>query len=180
MATTAADHKAVGGDQCTHRCKCDNQSASARCNCDNNCGYRQPGSPSINVYARHNTPAGHRNDNNDGAAESSSNLFFHGIHPHLTETEVSNMFERYGDVKSCRILHHSGTRVSRGFGFIRMATPKQAEAAQEGLHGIEVEGRTLTVKKARALQTKRDFHPRPVDSYRPGRRRSYRCGCLAR
>ncbi|KAK4066198.1 hypothetical protein Purlil1_13959 [Purpureocillium lilacinum] len=179
MATTAADDKAVGGDQCTYRCKCDNQSASARCDCENG-GYHRSGSPSINVYDGHNTSAGHRNDNNDGAAECSSDLFFHGIHPRLTETEVSKMFKRYGDVESCRILHHSGTRVSRGFGFIRMATPKQAEAAQEGLHGIEVEGRTLTVKKARALQTKRDCHPRLVDSYRPGRRRSYRCGCLAR
>lgn len=55
------------------------------------------------------------------------------------------MFERYGDVKSCRILRHLGSKKSRGFGFIRMTTSKQAEAAREGLRGIEVEGRTLAI-----------------------------------
>ncbi|KAJ6436195.1 reverse transcriptase [Purpureocillium lavendulum] len=64
-----------------------------------------------------------------------------------------------------------------------MATSKQAEAACEGLHGINVERRTLTVEEARTRPTKEDLRPPPVDrrrirydSYRPGRPHPYRRG----
>ena len=41
------------------------------------------------------------------------------------------------------------TQESRGFGFVKMVTADQAEAAREGLQGEMVEGRTLSIEKAR-------------------------------
>ncbi len=42
---------------------------------------------------------------------------------------------------------HSGE--SRGFGFVKMVTSDQADAAKDGLQGEVFEGRTLSIEKAR-------------------------------
>jgi len=41
------------------------------------------------------------------------------------------------------------TRESRGFGFVKMVTSDQADAAKNGLNGEVYEGRTLSIEKAR-------------------------------
>ncbi len=41
------------------------------------------------------------------------------------------------------------TKESRGFGFVKMVTGEQADAAKEGLQGEVIEGRTLSIEKAR-------------------------------
>lgn len=72
-----------------------------------------------------------------------------GIHPRLTESDVSRLFEKYGEVDHCSIMADPHTKESRGFGFVNMCTPEQAEAAKEGLQGEVIEGRTLSIEKAR-------------------------------
>jgi transformer-2 protein len=85
----------------------------------------------------------------DGAVNPGSNLFVTGIHPRLTETEVTRLFEKYGDVEKCQIMLDPHTKESRGFGFVKMVTAEQADAAKEGLQGEVIEGRTLSIEKAR-------------------------------
>ncbi|KAK4071578.1 hypothetical protein Purlil1_13357 [Purpureocillium lilacinum] len=135
------------------RCRCDNQSASARCTCNNNASHRRSASPSSNVDVRHNAPPGHCAD---GAVDSGAraDLFIRGIHPDLTEIDMRKVFEKYGEVEHCRIMRHSVTKRSRGFGFVGMATPKQAEAAQQGLHGRAVEGSMLIIEKSRPIPSR--------------------------
>jgi hypothetical protein len=41
------------------------------------------------------------------------------------------------------------TKESRGFGFVKMVTSEQADAAKDGLQNEEIEGRTLSIEKAR-------------------------------
>ncbi|KAL2014561.1 hypothetical protein VTN00DRAFT_2086 [Thermoascus crustaceus] len=88
-------------------------------------------------------------EEDDGAVNTGSNLFVTGIHPRLTEADVSRLFEKYGDVESCSIMVDPHTKESRGFGFVKMFTPEQADAAKEGLQGEVIEGRTLSIEKAR-------------------------------
>ena len=59
------------------------------------------------------------------------------------------MFEKYGDVEKCQIMRDPHTKESRGFGFVKMVTSDQADAAKEGLTGEVVEGRTFNIEKAR-------------------------------
>lgn len=80
---------------------------------------------------------------------SGSNLFVTGIHPRLTESAISRLFEKYGDVENCSIMVDPHTKESRGFGFVKMVTAEQADAAKEGLQGEVIEGRTLSIEKAR-------------------------------
>jgi transformer-2 protein len=85
----------------------------------------------------------------DGAVNPGSNLFVTGIHPKLSEHEVTLLFEKYGDVEKCQIMLDPHSKESRGFGFVKMVTADQADAAKEGLQGDVIEGRTLSIEKAR-------------------------------
>ena|SRR5436190_14277695 len=88
-------------------------------------------------------------DDDDGAVNGGSNLFVTGIHPRLSESDVSRLFEKYGDVENCSIMLDPHTKESRGFGFVKMVTSAQADAAREGLQGEVIEGRRLSIEKAR-------------------------------
>lgn len=46
-------------------------------------------------------------------------------------------------------MYDPHSRESRGFGFVTMETPEEADAAIEGLNATEVQGRVLSVQKAR-------------------------------
>lgn len=85
----------------------------------------------------------------DSAVNTGSNLFVTGIHPRLEESEITRLFEKYGEVEKCQIMKDPHSGESRGFGFVKMVTPEQADAAMEGLSGEVVEGRTLHIEKAR-------------------------------
>ncbi|KAK4508315.1 hypothetical protein PRZ48_002053 [Zasmidium cellare] len=123
-----------------------------------------------------------KNGNDGGdATNPGSNLFVTGIHPRLTEDEVSRLFEKYGQVEKCNIMRDPHTRESRGFGFVKMVTGEEADAAKEALQGETYEGRTLSIEKARRARPrtptpgkyfgppKRDDRP-PRGGYRGGDR----------
>ncbi|KAL8940398.1 MAG: hypothetical protein Q9211_002287 [Gyalolechia sp. 1 TL-2023] len=79
-------------------------------------------------------------DDRDAARNPGSNLFVTGIHPRLNEADVTRLFEKYGDVEGCSIMKDPHTQESRGFGFVKMVTGEQADAAKEGLQGENIEG----------------------------------------
>ncbi|KAF2274982.1 RNA-binding domain-containing protein [Westerdykella ornata] len=103
----------------------------------------------------------------DGARNPGSNLFVTGIHPSLTEEDVTRMFEKYGEVEKCNIMRDPHTKESRGFGFVKMVTPEQADAAKEGLQGQVHQGRTLSIEKARRARPRT---PTPGKYYGPPKR----------
>jgi RNA recognition motif-containing protein len=84
-----------------------------------------------------------------------------------TEAELREAFEAYGDVSSVSIITDKQTGHSRGFGFVEMPSDEDAQAAINGLNGTELNGRTITVNKAR---------PREERSGGQGRRGSGRGG----
>ncbi|KAF2641708.1 RNA-binding domain-containing protein, partial [Massarina eburnea CBS 473.64] len=103
----------------------------------------------------------------DGSRNTGSNLFVTGIHPSLTEEEVTRLFEKYGAVDKCNIMRDPHTKESRGFGFILMHTSDQADAAKEGLQGEVHQGRTLSIEKARRARPRT---PTPGKYYGPPKR----------
>lgn len=111
-------------------------------------------------------------EEDEGAINSGSNLFVTGIHPRLTESDISRLFEKYGDVDNCSIMLDPHTKESRGFGFVNMVTAEQADAAKEGLQGEVIEGRTLSIEKARRARPRT---PTPGKYFGPPKRgKSYR------
>lgn len=106
-------------------------------------------------------------DDDEEAANPGSNLFVTGIHPRLTEEEIQRLFEKYGDVEKCNIMRDPHTRESRGFGFVKMVTSDQADAAKNGLQGEVYEGRTLSIEKARRAKPRT---PTPGKYFGPPKR----------
>ena len=90
-----------------------------------------------------------------------------GIHPRLSEPEVTRLFEKYGEVEKCAIMVDPHTKESRGFGFVKMATAEQADAAKDGLQGEMIDGRTLSIEKARRVRPRT---PTPGKYYGPPKR----------
>jgi len=66
------------------------------------------------------------------------------------ESQLQALFGADGrQVTSVRILMDKMTGRSRGFAFVEMATPEEAQKAIAALHGREFMGRPLTVNEAR-------------------------------
>ena len=61
----------------------------------------------------------------------------------VTNEQLTELFGSYGEVKSVNIIE------GKGFGFVELASPEEAEKAKDGLNGNEFEGRTLKVDVAR-------------------------------
>ncbi|KAM5384953.1 hypothetical protein ACJA88_002800 [Fusarium oxysporum] len=169
MATTAMDYEAANGDRYEDeapRYERDNRSASPRPRDDNEGSRRRSASPGGHGDSNMKDVSASRDDD-DGAINPGSNLFVTGIHPKLSEAEVSKMFEKYGDVEKCQIMRDPHTKESRGFGFVKMVTSEQAEAAKEGLQGEQIEGRTLSIEKARRARPRT---PTPGKYFGPPKR----------
>jgi RNA recognition motif-containing protein len=70
--------------------------------------------------------------------------------PHQTgESELRQLFEKYGEVSKVSIITDKFSGEPRGFGFVEMPGKEQAQAAISELHGKELSGRTLNVSEAR-------------------------------
>jgi RNA recognition motif-containing protein len=67
----------------------------------------------------------------------------------MTEDQLRQEFEQYGEVASCSIVTDKTTGQSKGFGFLEMPSSEEAAAAITGLNGHEIQGRKLNVNEAR-------------------------------
>ncbi|KAF6836106.1 RNA-binding protein C25G10.01 [Colletotrichum musicola] len=202
MATTSMDYEAANGDRYdgsfhlddtrhrdyaltdyrladeAPRYERDNRSASPRpLRDDGDSGRRRSASPSGNGDRGNKDETGSKGGDDDGAVNPGSNLFVTGIHPRLTESEVTRLFEKYGEVEKCQIMRDPHTKESRGFGFVKMVTSDQADAAKEGLQGEQIEGRTLSIEKARRARPRT---PTPGKYFGPPKRVLMTCSAEGR
>ncbi|MFO7936020.1 MAG: RNA-binding protein [Kiritimatiellia bacterium] len=67
----------------------------------------------------------------------------------MTESQMRKEFEKYGTVKSARIITHRFNQRSKGFGFVEMPNRNEAEAAIKATNGKEVMGRKLRTNEAK-------------------------------
>ena len=65
------------------------------------------------------------------------------------ESQVRALFEQHGTVESVSLINDRETGRPRGFGFVEMASAKDAERAISDLNGHSLDGRPLTVNEAR-------------------------------
>lgn len=76
-------------------------------------------------------------------------LFVGNIPYATTEQELRELFAGSGAVKSVRIITDFDTRRSKGYGFVEMGTPEEAEKAIRELNGRNLTGRSIVVSEAR-------------------------------
>ncbi|TET26790.1 MAG: RNA-binding protein [Dehalococcoidia bacterium] len=67
----------------------------------------------------------------------------------MTEEELQQEFQAYGEVTSVSIPSDKFSGRPKGFGFVEMASKSEAEAAIAGLNGKTLKERTTVVNEAR-------------------------------
>ena len=77
------------------------------------------------------------------------NIHVGNLSREVTETELRQAFEAFGQVESVRIVRDRTNGVSKGFGFIEMPDRTEGHAAIEGLHMKELAERRLDLTEAR-------------------------------
>jgi len=72
-------------------------------------------------------------------------LFVGGLPWATTDEALREAFEEYGNVEEANVVRERDTGRSRGFGFVTFSTDEEAQAAQQGMHDQEIEGRQVRV-----------------------------------
>jgi cold-inducible RNA-binding protein len=67
----------------------------------------------------------------------------------VDSSQLEQLFGQFGTVQSAQVIQDRDTGRSKGFGFVEMDTEAQAQAAIDGLHDQEHDGRRLTVNEAK-------------------------------
>jgi RNA recognition motif-containing protein len=76
------------------------------------------------------------------------NMYVSNLGFQVTDEELKTLFTRYGEVTSAKVIMDRETGRSRGFGFVEMAD-KAAEEAMKELDGTQLDGRSITISKAK-------------------------------
>lgn len=90
------------------------------------------------------------------------NIYVGNLSYGVTQGDLQELFEQYGEVASASVISDKMTGRSKGFGFVEMPQSSQGEQAISELNGKDFKGRNLTVNEAR---------PKPERSSRPQRNR---------
>ncbi len=76
-------------------------------------------------------------------------IYIGNLSREVTEEDLKQAFEEFGEITSVNILKDKFSGRSRGFGFVEMPVRTEAEAAINALNGTELKGRPLNVNEAR-------------------------------
>ena len=79
----------------------------------------------------------------------SNKLFVGNLSFNTTENDLQDAFAAYGTVTEANLMMDRMTNRPRGFAFVTMSTPEEAQQAIAGLNGKQLGDRALTVNIAR-------------------------------
>ena len=77
------------------------------------------------------------------------NIYVGNLSRDVTEDDLRQAFEAFGQVESANIIKDRFSSESRGFGFVQMPSKSEAQSAIDGLNGKDLMGRTVNVNEAR-------------------------------
>lgn len=79
----------------------------------------------------------------------SAKLFVGNLSFKITENDLQDAFAAHGTVVEANLMMDRVSGRPRGFGFVTMGSPEEAQKAIDALNGKELDGRALTVNIAR-------------------------------
>jgi len=77
------------------------------------------------------------------------NIYVGNLSRDVTESDLREAFQGFGEIQTCNIIKDKFTSESRGFGFVEMPNKEEADKAIAGMNGKDLKGRNLTVNEAR-------------------------------
>src|SRR5512142_1222927 len=97
-------------------------------------------------------------------------LFVGNLSFNTTENDLQDAFAVHGTVAEANLMTDRSTGRPRGFGFVTMGSPEEAQKAISALNGTQLGDRTITVNEARPRAE------RTGGGFRGGRDRGGRAG----
>ena len=82
------------------------------------------------------------------------NIYVGNLSYDVTEEDLKQAFEAFGQVESTKVIKDYYSGKSRGFGFVEMPSKEEGQSAVEQLDGTDLKGRTLKVNEARPRSEK--------------------------
>ena len=79
----------------------------------------------------------------------STKLFVGNLSFNTTENDLQDAFALHGTVTEANLMMDRSTGRPRGFGFVTMGSPEEAQKAISALNGTQLGDRTITVNEAR-------------------------------
>ena len=79
----------------------------------------------------------------------STKIFVGNLDFKVTENDLQDAFAAFGAVVETNLVTDRATGRPRGFAFVTMSSPEEAQKAIEGLNGKDMGGRALNVNVAR-------------------------------
>jgi cold-inducible RNA-binding protein len=79
----------------------------------------------------------------------SNKLFVGNLSFNTTENDLQDAFAAHGTVLETNLMVDKMSGRPRGFAFVTMSTPEEAQKAIEAMNGASIDGRALTVNVAR-------------------------------
>jgi RNA recognition motif-containing protein len=76
-------------------------------------------------------------------------LFVGNLSFNTTENDLQDAFAQHGTVSEANLMMDRATGRPRGFGFVTMSTPEEAQKAIDAMNGKTIDGRALTVNIAK-------------------------------
>jgi len=76
-------------------------------------------------------------------------LFVGNISFNTTENDLQDAFSAHGTVTEANLMVDRMSGRPRGFGFVTMSNPEEAQKAIQAMNGASLDGRNLTVNLAR-------------------------------
>ncbi len=77
------------------------------------------------------------------------NIYVGNLSHDVTEEDLRQAFEAFGQVESVNIIKDKFSGEPRGFGFVEMHSRNEAQTAIEQAEGKELKGRVIRVNEAR-------------------------------
>lgn len=89
------------------------------------------------------------------------NIFVGSLSFRLRDAELREVFEKYGEVSSAKVVIDKITGKSKGFGFVEMPDDNQAKTAISELNGRDMYGRPLVVNESQQREPRSQGSERP-------------------
>jgi len=77
------------------------------------------------------------------------NIYVGNLAREVTEDDLREAFEAFGQVSTATIIKDKFTGESRGFGFVEMPSKNEAQTAITEMNEKDLKGRTINVNEAR-------------------------------
>ncbi len=77
------------------------------------------------------------------------NIYVSNLSFNTNDAELNELFSKFGEVSSAKVIMDRESGRSRGFGFVEMPNAEEGKDAMLGLNNKEVEGRAMSVSVAK-------------------------------